>query len=768
MTRIARMSHYTPIVLLLAILVGCETRTEPSIPVASPNNSSDATPINLKVTLHSGSRVEIPVIPEQNPGQDVLFCNLENNSITGNSSAANRVTDLRRDGFRCGVFISSYKNSLCLGVEKNSRVPARNVTMVPCGSTNGDQVVWIWNNDATLRPLANPNKCLTNLGGWSRTNRSFNLETCNNDPNQTWKYDAASSTIANSIAAPIAGQTKVLDRYAQLITRPLVANGSYKQEWITSKEAMEIIEHNPDKTYYPVKLAVNTDGSLADPPSVLSDRMKIAINNLLAPYGRTPYARDFGTFPGAIPTGKDTVTKKLTFDLSFDSQGRKALHNWQSTGLYAPPNQNISVSIQAVEPISFNVRIGSHTDKLVASSPNVKGNKEYRRSPIASTIIPITGEHGEFTIRSDIGGLILLESNRRQNVVVEVTISGAIAAPYYNGTQSQTAWNRVCVNPVPWGEIEGRHFVVTERSEKLCALTTEQLNSLISYYDTLVNQHENLAGFNNVLQKGKHRFVRDTQITAGYGHSGFPIMTLWDLVDSTPANLAVWGNGHELGHNYQTNCFASRFGGEVTVNLFTVHSLEKMFPVALNRLEKNYTEVVQKLDHGTLNFDEENKLFNQLIFLLQIKDLVGWESYQDIYKLYRSMSDAEKAEYCGSNQAKLDFFYRKISELAQVDFTNHFEAWKLPISATAKAQVAALNLSQPLYEVSRLTFDRPQRESNQMQIDINSYYRLTTKWQGEGKSLDIVNDAKDNQPILETTGNYAGQYWKLTPVGKGY
>jgi hypothetical protein len=48
------------------------------------------------------------------------------------------------------------------------------------------------------------------------------------------------------------------------------------------------------------------------------------------------------------------------------------------------------------------------------------------------------------------------------------------------------------------------------------------------------------------------------------------------------------------------------------------------------------------------------------------------------------------------------------------------------------------------------------------------YYRLTTQWQGKGKSLDIVNDGKNNQPILALTANVSGQLWKITPQGNGY
>jgi hypothetical protein len=54
-------------------------------------------------------------------------------------------------------------------------------------------------------------------------------------------------------------------------------------------------------------------------------------------------------------------------------------------------------------------------------------------------------------------------------------------------------------------------------------------------------------------------------------------------------------------------------------------------------------------------------------------------------------------------------------------------------------------------------------------IDARCYYRLTTLWQGEGMSLDILNDGKaNNVPILARTGAYTGQLWKLTPEANGF
>lgn len=50
----------------------------------------------------------------------------------------------------------------------------------------------------------------------------------------------------------------------------------------------------------------------------------------------------------------------------------------------------------------------------------------------------------------------------------------------------------------------------------------------------------------------------------------------------------------------------------------------------------------------------------------------------------------------------------------------------------------------------------------------NGYYRLTTQWQGEGKSLDVINDGTNNKLHLTNTANVSGQFWKFTPVGNGY
>jgi hypothetical protein len=52
-------------------------------------------------------------------------------------------------------------------------------------------------------------------------------------------------------------------------------------------------------------------------------------------------------------------------------------------------------------------------------------------------------------------------------------------------------------------------------------------------------------------------------------------------------------------------------------------------------------------------------------------------------------------------------------------------------------------------------------------IDTTQWYRLTNQFLGEGRALDTYADG-ENAPFMGQTGDYSGQYWKLTPIGDGW
>jgi hypothetical protein len=53
-------------------------------------------------------------------------------------------------------------------------------------------------------------------------------------------------------------------------------------------------------------------------------------------------------------------------------------------------------------------------------------------------------------------------------------------------------------------------------------------------------------------------------------------------------------------------------------------------------------------------------------------------------------------------------------------------------------------------------------------FDPQAQYRLTTEFQGECVSLDVVNDATDDKLILAPSAEVSGQLWQITPLGNGH
>ncbi|MCP3166359.1 RICIN domain-containing protein [Myxococcus qinghaiensis] len=91
----------------------------------------------------------------------------------------------------------------------------------------------------------------------------------------------------------------------------------------------------------------------------------------------------------------------------------------------------------------------------------------------------------------------------------------------------------------------------------------------------------------------------------------------------------------------------------------------------------------------------------------------------------------------------------------------------------ARHDPGMLALLQQVWQLPTTTTPTPPTTSTPSPVsapfDARCYYRLTTLWQGDGMSLDILGDDKANNiPILARTGRYTGQLWKLTPEANGF
>lgn len=102
-------------------------------------------------------------------------------------------------------------------------------------------------------------------------------------------------------------------------------------------------------------------------------------------------------------------------------------------------------------------------------------------------------------------------------------------------------------------------------------------------WDTILDAQATLAGLPSDRPRPE-RIVLDRQISAGWMHSGYPIMahleSTQELVDQAFIEQSgVWGPFHELGHNHQWREFVLPGTTEANVNLWSVHTSETVLGI---------------------------------------------------------------------------------------------------------------------------------------------------------------------------------------------
>lgn len=102
---------------------------------------------------------------------------------------------------------------------------------------------------------------------------------------------------------------------------------------------------------------------------------------------------------------------------------------------------------------------------------------------------------------------------------------------------------------------------------------------ILNEYDKIYLAYHDLRG-SKPEEKRKQFIIADIKPSAGYMHSGYPIVTMLDVVDpkdeyfefniTTLKTKGHWGLFHEIGHNMQRGWWTPSGTGEVTVNIFSL------------------------------------------------------------------------------------------------------------------------------------------------------------------------------------------------------
>ncbi len=385
----------------------------------------------------------------------------------------------------------------------------------------------------------------------------------------------------------------------------------------------------------------------------------------------------------AFPGGVATEAKRETVTIAVNTR----VPGWHSTGYYAAPGEVVTVRVPAsATSAGWKIILGAHKDSLWHLDT-------WKRFPDVSRSFPV--KTAETKVANAFGGLIYVDLPKAADTgEVKVEIAGAVRAPHYvHGKTTLAEWKDLRAAPAPWGELETKKVVVTLPANVLRDL--EDPVELMKVWDETLDLIADLAAIPRDRPRAE-RIVCDEQISAGYMHSGYPIMTHLDvtrrLADVAHMRKGDWGIGHEIGHNHQSGEWTFEGTGEVTCNLFTMYVIDRLggtkpangrvgLPVVAEHFRK-YT-AGGKPDFAKWKADP----FLALSMYVQLQHAFGWEPYQKVFAEYRALPAADKPK---TNPDRMDQWMVRFSKTVNRNLGPFFQAWGIPITNQALASVANL------------------------------------------------------------------------------
>jgi hypothetical protein len=427
---------------------------------------------------------------------------------------------------------------------------------------------------------------------------------------------------------------------------------------------------------------------------VVNQYMKIPAADVTA----NPLAKDF---PGDVTDGSPVISRSFDFPLN--------LPRWESTGLYAAPGAKITVKVTGSNvPAGLSVIIGAHTDSCFAHT-------KWIRFPRISRKFEITGQT---TIAANaFGGLIYIEMPRNSNLggyhfqtyggygwlsenpmavsgQIHVQIDGAVEAPLYRlGQTTADEWKRMQQLGAPWGELAGDKFIFTFKTSTMTHL--EDPAPVLKFWDKVVDTEAELAGWPK-QPAPPERLVVDRDISAGYLHSGYPIMAHMESAKNMmDANALTtkgdWGVFHEMGHNHEGQAYT--FGGdyvEVDVNLFSMYVMQKL--VGREMTAHNSLKDIDKLLTQRLGPAKKEDAWGNLAMYVKTIQAFGWEPLHETLKSYSVPGGADGIK---TREQKMDQWVLRYSKATGHNLAPYYAAFDVTCSGQTKAAIQSLPVWMP-------------------------------------------------------------------------
>lgn len=362
---------------------------------------------------------------------------------------------------------------------------------------------------------------------------------------------------------------------------------------------------------------------------------------------------------------------------------------WHSTGAYARPGARIEVQVPSeMLARGFSVRIGCHSDELWHLD-------EWQRAPRITNEVEIV-ERTTYAANAFGGPVYIVVPEGCLLDEQRVQIRGAIAAPLFVlGQTTLDEWrSSIRARPAPWAEIGSSKLVISVPSSAVRLLDDPE--SLMRFWDRVLDAQAELVGVPTERPRPE-RFVCDRQISAGYMHSGYPVMMFLDVPEllmsreRLESGEEIWGFVHELGHNLQRPEWTFEGTGEVTNNVIAVYAIERCCTLPPGRRGHDAVNAPPSFEvyaaRGAKFEEWKADPFLALSMYLKLREAFGWEPFKQVFREYRALNQDELPR--NDDEAR-DQWLVRLSRAAGRDLGPYFQAWGVPTSERARRSLSDL------------------------------------------------------------------------------
>ncbi|HFK1723982.1 TPA: M60 family metallopeptidase [Bacillus cereus] len=377
-----------------------------------------------------------------------------------------------------------------------------------------------------------------------------------------------------------------------------------------------------------------------------------------------------------------------------------AFSPYEPTGLYAKPNEQITINVEGNQDIQAYIGTYSY-------------DASWRED---SKIKLFTLKPGINTIQSPNGGMIYFY-NKQQGGTIRTTITtGGTTTPFFElGKHTkQDLINMLDQYPNAHAvELKGERVLITAspaRVKKYLLGSNTDPVQLLKKMDEATRIQDKVAGLSEE-QVDKHyiHYVEENHSPDYYMYA-YPYRTAYVgdaiqyVLDINKFTTDGWGPWHEAGHLRQQVPWRFYNMGEVQNNIYSL-AVEKAFNQPSN-LEKSgtYTKAFQYLEQTNKNYDEISDAFVKLVMLWQLQLAYGEDFYPKLHQLYRDMSSNELPQ---TDENKKQLFMISASKVAKQNLIPFFEKWGLRPNNDTIQKVTALGYPILTAEIWRGTDSNP-------------------------------------------------------------